>query len=87
MVAGCAINYVVGLIALITFIFNVGPIDDSLMVYGGQPWVAVMYRITGSKAATIVLLVLMSICVRMTARTTIQNTESTQSYSGCKSIA
>jgi choline transport protein len=64
MVTGCAINYIVGLIGLISFIFNIGAIDDSLYAYGGQPWVAVIYRITGSKAATIVMIVVVAINVR-----------------------
>jgi amino acid transporter len=63
MVTGCAINYILGLIGLISFLFNIGPIDNSLYKYGGQPWVAVMYRITGSKAATIVLIIVISLCV------------------------
>ncbi|TKA75574.1 hypothetical protein B0A55_07933 [Friedmanniomyces simplex] len=49
MVTGCALNYILGLVGLISFLFNLGPIDDSLYIYGGQPWVAVIYRITGSK--------------------------------------
>jgi amino acid transporter len=63
MVTGCGINYIIGLIGLISFLFNIGPIDDSLYKYGGQPWVAVIYRITGSKAATIVLIIVISVCV------------------------
>jgi choline transport protein len=47
MVTGCAANYAIGLTMLIGFLFHVGLIDDSLYVYGGEPWVAVMYRITG----------------------------------------
>ncbi|TKA56319.1 hypothetical protein B0A55_13195, partial [Friedmanniomyces simplex] len=61
MVTGCAINYIVGLIGLISFLFNIGPIDDSLYIYGGQPWVAVIYRLTGSKAATIVMIVVVAV--------------------------
>lgn len=62
----CGINYIVGLIGLISFLFNVGPIDNSLYDYGGQPWVAVIYRITGSKAATIVLIIVVAINVKQT---------------------
>lgn len=61
MVSGTAINCIVGIIGLVSFMFNVGPIDDSLYVYGGQPWIAVIYRITGSKAATIVLVLVVAI--------------------------
>lgn len=63
MSTGSAVNYLISTIALITFMFNVGTIDDSLYRYGGQPWVAVVYRITGSKAATIVMLVVVIINV------------------------
>ncbi|KAK6434235.1 hypothetical protein LTR95_009585 [Oleoguttula sp. CCFEE 5521] len=61
MVSASAINYVMGTVALITFMFNVGPIDDGLYIYGGQPWVTVIYRITGSKAATIMMIVIVAI--------------------------
>ena len=64
MVTGCGINYVVGLIALMSFLLNVGPIDNSLYKYGGEPWVAVIYRITGSKAATIVMILVVAVNVR-----------------------
>ena len=67
MVTGCAINYALGLIGLISFLFNVGPLDDSLYDYGGQPWVAVIYRITGSKAATIVLIIIIAVNVSSSA--------------------
>ncbi|KAK5685706.1 hypothetical protein LTR17_027003 [Elasticomyces elasticus] len=66
MVTGCATNYILGLVGLISFLSNLGPIDDSLYVYGGQPWVAVIYRITGSKAATsIMILVIAFFCLQM----------------------
>ncbi|KAK3680311.1 hypothetical protein LTR37_021346 [Vermiconidia calcicola] len=68
MVSGAAINYVVGIVGLVSFMFNIGPIDDSLYVYGEQPWVAVIYRITGSQAATIVMIVIVAInffCLQM----------------------
>lgn len=61
-------NYAMGLVGLISFLFNVGPIDDSLYRYGGQPWVAVVYRITGSRAATIVLILVIAVNVRRSLR-------------------
>ncbi|KAK5124732.1 hypothetical protein LTR85_001445 [Meristemomyces frigidus] len=61
MVSASAINYVVGLIGLISFMFNIGPIDDSLYIYGDQPWIAVIYRITGSRAATVVMIVVIAL--------------------------
>lgn len=65
MVSASGINYLIGAIALITFVFNIGTIDDTLYDYYGQPWVAVIYRITGSKAATIVFIVI--ICVNVSS--------------------
>ncbi|KAK5682094.1 hypothetical protein LTS10_005219 [Elasticomyces elasticus] len=62
MVTGCAINYILGLVGLVSFLFNLGAIDDSLYIYGGQPWVAVVYRNTGSKAATIVMILVIAVC-------------------------
>ena len=63
MVSASGINYLIGLVALITFMFNIGPVDDSLYQYYGQPWIAVMYRITGSQAAVIVFIVI--ICINV----------------------
>ncbi|KAK4913686.1 hypothetical protein LTR49_018020 [Elasticomyces elasticus] len=62
MVTECAINHILGLVDIISFLSNLGPIDDSLYVYGGQPWVAVIYRITGSKEATIVMILVIAVC-------------------------
>jgi len=64
MVSASGINYLIGLVALITFMFNIGPINDDLYIYYGQPWIAVIYRITDSKAATIVFIVIIMINVR-----------------------
>lgn len=63
MVTGCVVSYAIGLVGLISFLFNLGPLDDSLYRYGGQPWVAVIYRITGSRAATIVLILVIAVNV------------------------
>ncbi|KAK3636192.1 hypothetical protein LTR56_014355 [Elasticomyces elasticus] len=63
MVTGCAINYILGLAGLVSFLFNLGAIDDALYIYGGQPWVAVVYRNTGSKAATIVMILVIAVCM------------------------
>ena len=49
--------------SVISFMCNIGEIDDSIYAYAGQPWVAVIYRITGSKAATIVMIVIVAINV------------------------
>ena len=64
MVVGSGINYLVGAIGLVSFMFNMGPINDDLYVYAGQPWVAVIYRITDSRAATIVMIIVVAINVR-----------------------
>lgn len=65
MVSASAINYVVGTIGLISFMFNIGEITDDLYIYGGQPWVAVIYRITNSKAATIVMILVVAVNVSL----------------------
>lgn len=68
MVSGSAINYIIGAIGVISFVFNIGPLDDGLYKYAGQPWVAVIYRITGSKAATIVMILIVMINVSTFSR-------------------
>ena len=61
MVTAAVINYVLGFLTTVSFVFNMGDLAVDLQDASGQPWVAVMYRITGSRAATIVLLVVMII--------------------------
>ncbi len=43
----------------VSFMFAIGDVNADLMDPSGQPWVAVVYRITGSRAATIVLILIM----------------------------
>lgn len=43
----------------VTFMFALGDIEADLSGPSGQPWVAVILRITGSRAATIVLILVM----------------------------
>ena len=43
----------------VTFMFALGNIEEDLADASGQPWVAVILRITGSRAATIVLILIM----------------------------
>lgn len=43
----------------VTFMFALGDIEADLSDPSGQPWVAVILRITGSRAATIVLILVM----------------------------
>ena len=61
MCAAALINYALGFITTITLMSNLGDISAALNDRSGQPWVAVIYEITGSKAATIVLIVVMII--------------------------
>lgn len=43
----------------ITFMFALGNIDEDLAHPSGQPWVAVILRITGSRVAAIILILVM----------------------------
>lgn len=43
----------------LTFMFALGNIEEDLADPSGQPWVAVILRITGSRAATIILILIM----------------------------
>ena len=63
MVSAATVNYVLGFITTVTLMFNLGNVDADLSSSSGQPWVAIIYRITGSKAATIVLLLVIIIMV------------------------
>lgn len=56
--ASC-INYCLGLITIITFMFNIGDLDALDELGTGQPWAEMIYKITGSRAATIVLVLVM----------------------------
>lgn len=69
MFSAAVINYILGFTTTVTFMFNLGNIEEDLSDLSGQPWVAVIYRITGSKAATIVLLCVMivMVCLRLTS--------------------
>ena len=63
MVSAALINYGLGFITTVTFMFNLGNINADLKDPSNQPWTAVIYRITGSKAATIVLIIIMMMMV------------------------
>lgn len=47
----------------VTFMFNLGNIDEISITATNQPWVAVIYNATGSQSATIVLTIVMIIMV------------------------
>ncbi|KAK0826335.1 hypothetical protein LTR73_006199 [Friedmanniomyces endolithicus] len=59
MFVAAIINYVLGFIMTVSFMFAIGDVSADLIDPSGQPWVAVVYRITGSQAATIVLILIM----------------------------
>lgn len=63
MFSAAIINYVTGFAMTVTFMFNLGDVDAALESSTGQPWVYVMYTVTGSKAATIVLVLVMTVMV------------------------
>ncbi|KAK3679100.1 hypothetical protein LTR37_021446 [Vermiconidia calcicola] len=61
MCLAAIVNYILGFSMTITFMFNLGSLKDDLASATGQPWVAVIQRITRSRAASIILTVLMII--------------------------
>ena len=65
MFSAAIINYITGFTMMITFMFNLGDLSSALESATGQPWVAVLYTITGSKAAAIVLTIVMICMVRL----------------------
>lgn len=65
MASAAVINYVTGFIATITLMSNLGDIEETLADPSGQPWVAVMLRATGSEAATLVLIFVLIVMVRL----------------------
>lgn len=63
MFSAAIINYISGFVMTVTFMFNLGNLDEILEATSGQPWVSAIYAITGSKAGTIVLIVVMTVMV------------------------
>lgn len=66
MASAAIVNYVTGFVATVTLMSNLGDIEELLADPSGQPWVAVVYRATGSKAATLVLIVVLIVMVSLT---------------------
>lgn len=64
MVIAALLNYFTGIAATVTVMSNLGDITKDLADPSGQPWVAIVYRITDSKAATLVLIMVMILMVR-----------------------
>lgn len=61
MCAAAIINYTLGFITTVSFMSNLGDVAAALNDRSGQPWVAVIFEVTGSKPATIVLISVMII--------------------------
>ncbi|KAK4981162.1 hypothetical protein LTR28_003411 [Elasticomyces elasticus] len=61
MFSAAVINYVLGFVITVTFMFTLGDLNIDLASVTGQPWVAVVQNSTKSFAATVVLLVVMII--------------------------
>ena len=59
MAIAAVTNYILGFVTTVTFMFNLGDLEADLSDPSGQPWVAVIRRVTGSQAATIVLILIM----------------------------
>lgn len=56
MASTAIVNYITGFVATITLMSNLGDVEKLLADPSGQAWVVVIYRATGSKAATLVLI-------------------------------
>jgi hypothetical protein len=52
-----------GLVTIITFMFAINDVETLLDSPTGQPWAQLIWNITGSKAATIVLILVMMVMV------------------------
>lgn len=65
MASASVINYVTGWIATVTLMSNLGNIEELLEDPSEQPWVAVIYRATNSKAATLVLTFVLIVMVSL----------------------
>ncbi|KAK4983107.1 hypothetical protein LTR50_007416 [Elasticomyces elasticus] len=61
MFSAAVINYVLGFVITVTFMFTLGDLESDVASVTGQPWVAVVQNSTKSFAATVVLLVVMII--------------------------
>lgn len=63
MLTSALINYTLGFVTTVTLMSNLGDIKAALNDPSRQPYVAVIYELTKSKGATIVLVVIMIIMV------------------------
>jgi amino acid transporter len=61
MITTASINYVLGFIMTITFMFTVGDVESALKTATGQPYVQVILNATQSRGATIVLTATMAL--------------------------
>ena len=61
MITTASINYVLGFIMTITFMFTVGDVESALKTATGQPYVQVILNATQSRGATIVLTAAMAL--------------------------
>jgi amino acid permease len=55
MLATAGVNYLNGFLMMIAFVFVVGNVEEVLQTKTGQPWVQVLWNVTQSRAATMVM--------------------------------
>lgn len=59
MCTAAIVNYILGLITTLTLMSNLSDVTAALTDRSGQPWVAVVFQVTGCKAATIAMICVM----------------------------
>ena len=68
MISSALINYATGWVMIITLVSGIGPhLNEIIASPTGQPWVALVQQVSGSRAATITLIVVVTFQFTFTA--------------------
>jgi len=79
MLCYAGVNYLIGFVMLLAFMFVVGDVESVLSTPTGQPWIQVIWNATESKAATIVMTAIVALFFLFAAVNT-NTTSSRQLY-------